>query len=158
MTDLPPLTSSHVHHVGMSVRDIATALTFWERLLDRPARWRTRLDGAYLGRHVGYPGLNIEAAFVDLPGGIVLELLEYQLPERTDNSEATANPGNVHLCLAVDDCRSAWERAVALGARPILPSGPVEVDVGPNTGAHASYLRIHDGITLEFYQPRPASL
>ena len=155
MTDtLSPLTSTHVHHVGMSVRDLAGALSFWEKLLDRPARWQTRLDGAYLGRHVGYPGLNIEAAFIDLPGGVVLELLEYQLADRTDNDEATANPGNVHLCLAVTDCRSAWERAVDLGARPILPSGPVEIDVGPNTGAQASYLRIHDGITLEFYQSR----
>lgn len=155
MTDtLAPLTSTHVHHVGMSVRDLSEALSFWEQLLDRPARWKTRLDGAYLGHHVGYPGLNIEAAFVDLPGGVVLELLEYQLPDRTDNPEATANPGNVHLCLAVMDCQSAWERAVALGARPILPSGPVQIDVGPNTGAYASYLRVHDGITLEFYQPR----
>jgi catechol 2,3-dioxygenase-like lactoylglutathione lyase family enzyme len=154
MTALPPLTSTHVHHIGMSVRDIAAALSFWEKMLDRPARWRTRLTGAYLGRHVGYPGLNTEAAFIELPGGIMLELLEYQLPDRVDNPEATANPGNVHLCLAVADCRSAWERAVALGARPILPSGPVEIDVGPNSGARASYLRIHDGITLEFYQPR----
>lgn len=156
-SELPPLTSSHVHHIGMSVRDISSALAFWEKLLGTNARWRKRLDGAYLGRHVGYPGLNIEAAFIDLPGGVVLELLEYQLPDRTDNSEATANPGNVHLCLAVDDCQSAWQRAVALGARPVLPSGPVDIDVGPNAGARASYLRIHDGITLEFYQPRPVN-
>lgn len=151
-SDLPPLTSTHVHHVGMSVRSIAVALSFWEKLLGVSARWRTRLDGAYLGRHVGYPGLNIEAAFIDLPGGIVLELLEYQVSPRSDNPVATANPGNVHLCLAVSDCQSAWERAVALGARPVLPSGPVVIDVGPNSGARASYLRIHDGITLEFYE------
>jgi len=137
----------------MSVADLGAALAFWERLLGVPARWRTVLDRPYLGRHVGYPGVSIDAAFVDLPGGIVLELLEYRLPGKQANPEATANPGNVHLCLAVDDARAWWERAVELGARPVVPEGPVHVDAGPNRGACAAYLRIHDGISLEFFQP-----
>ena len=62
----------------------------------------------------------------------------------------------MHLCLAVDDARAVWERAVAAGARPIVPEGPVEVDGGPNRGAQASYLRIHDGITLELFQAPPS--
>ncbi len=74
---------------------------------------------------------------------------------KSENPEETANPGSVHLCLSVADARSAWERAVALGARPIVPEGPVEVDGGPNQGARAAYLRIHDGITLELFQPPP---
>ena len=45
------------------------------------------------------------------------------------------------------------DAAVAAGARPIVPEGPVEVDGGPNQGARAAYLRIHDGITLELFQP-----
>ena len=39
--------------------------------------------------------------------------------------------------------------AVPQGVHP----GPVEVDAGPNQGAKASYLRIHDGIRLELFQP-----
>jgi hypothetical protein len=34
-----------------------------------------------------------------------------------------------------------------------VPEGPVEVTHGPNLGARVAYLRIHDGITLEFYEP-----
>ena len=150
-TPAPDLTG--VHHVGMSVADLEAALGFWEPFLGVRARWQTVLDRPYLGRHVGYPGVRIAAAFVDLPGGIVLELLDYQVEGKTRNPEETANPGSVHLCLLVDDARSAWERAVALGARPIVPEGPVDVDGGPNRGARAAYLRIHDGITLELYQP-----
>jgi catechol 2,3-dioxygenase-like lactoylglutathione lyase family enzyme len=142
-----------VHHIGMSVRSLDVALAFWESFLGRPARWRTTLDRPYLGRHVGYPGVAIEAAFVDLPGGAVLELLEYRVEDRVDLPAATANPGNVHLCLDVDDAVETWTQAVACGATPILPEGPVEVDAGPNQGARASYLRIHDGITLELFQP-----
>jgi len=152
-SELPPHTATAVHHVGMSVADIDAALAFWEPFLGAPAKWRTVLDRPYLGRHVGYPGVEIRAAFVGLPGGGVLELLDYQVKDRRQNPDATANPGNVHLCLAVADAGAAWRRAVALGARPIVAEGPVDVDGGPNAGARAAYLRIHDGITLELFQP-----
>ena len=150
-------TATAVHHVGMSVASLDVALGFWEAFLGVPARWRTTLDRPYLGRHVGISGVAIKAAFVDLPGGAILELLDYQVAGRQANPEATANPGNVHLCLAVADARTAWEHAVACGARPIVREGPVAVDAGPNRGAYAAYLRIHDGITLELFQrPPPA--
>jgi catechol 2,3-dioxygenase-like lactoylglutathione lyase family enzyme len=154
MAATEPLTAvTHVHHVGMSVADLDEALAFWRAFLGIEPRWRTVLDRPYLGRHVGYPGVRIGAAFVDLPGGVVLELLDYEVRERAENPEETANPGNVHLCLRVDDARAAWDRAVAAGARPLVPDGPVEVDGGPNQGARVAYLRIHDGITLELFQP-----
>jgi catechol 2,3-dioxygenase-like lactoylglutathione lyase family enzyme len=142
-----------IHHVGMSVERLDDALAFWEAFLGRPARWRATLDRTYLGVHVGYPGVRIDAAFVDLPGGTVIELLEYRVDDRAPVDEATANPGNVHICLAVDDARAVWEHAVACGARPLVPDGPVTVDAGPNEGAQAAYLRVHDGITLELFQP-----
>jgi catechol 2,3-dioxygenase-like lactoylglutathione lyase family enzyme len=142
-----------VHHVGLTVSDLDEALAFWEAFIGAAARWRTVLDRPYLGRHVGYPGVSIDAAFVDLPGGVVLELLEYDVAQKAPNPESTANPGNVHLCLLVDDARAAWERALSLGARPVAPDGPVDVDAGPNLGARAAYLRIHDGITLELFEP-----
>jgi catechol 2,3-dioxygenase-like lactoylglutathione lyase family enzyme len=140
------------HHVGMSVADLDDALRFWRGFLGLEPRWRTVLDRPYLGRCVGYPGVRIKAAFLDLSDGMVIELLEYQVREKTTNPQATANPGNVHLCLAVDDADAVWERAVAAGARPIAPDGPGDVDGGPNRGARTAYLRIHDGITIELFQ------
>lgn len=150
---LPPLTADRVHHVGMSVASLDEALAFWEPFLGVDARWRTVLDRPYLGRHVGYPGVNIEAAFLDLPGGGTLELLDYAVADRQQVPSATANPGNVHVCLQVADAGAAWERAVACGAEPLVPEGPIEVDGGPNRGARAAYLRIHDGVTIELFQP-----
>lgn len=145
-------TVTGTHHVGMSVADLDEAIAFWRAFLGVEPRWRTVLDRPYLGRHVGYPGVQIDVAFLDLPGGTVLELLDYALPDKPANAEGTANAGNVHLCLAVEDARAAWDRAVTAGARPLVPEGPVEVDGGPNRGARAAYLRIHDGITLELFQ------
>lgn len=143
-----------LHHIGMSVADLDAALAFWEAFAGHGPRWTTVLDRPYLSKVVGYPNVAINAAFFDLPGGIVLELLDYQVEGRAPNPDATANPGNVHVCVRVADAGDSWQRAVAAGARP-LSDGPVDIDGGPNKGARAAYLRIHDGITLELFQPRP---
>jgi glyoxylase I family protein len=150
-----PSSVRGVHHVGISVGSLEAAIEFWQGFLGLEPRWRTVLDRPYLGRHVGYPGVAIDAAFLDLPGGIVLELLDYRVDGKSPNPDATANPGNVHLCLLVDDATEAWERAVAAGAQPVVPEGPVDVDGGPNRGARAAYLRIHDGVTVELFQLPP---
>jgi catechol 2,3-dioxygenase-like lactoylglutathione lyase family enzyme len=144
-----------VHHIGMTVASLEAALKFWEDFLGRPARWVSVLDRPYLSKVVGYPNVAIRAAFVDLPGGGVVELLEYQVAGRMPNDESTANPGNVHLCLEVSDAANAWRQAVGAGARPISADGPVDVEGGPNMGARSAYLRIHDGITLELFRPPP---
>ena len=147
-----------VHHIGMTVANLENALAFWEKFLGKPARWTTVLDRPYLSRVVGYPGVSIRAAFIDLPAGGVIELLDYhQVKDRVVNSDATAHPGNVHLCLSVNDAGAAWAHAVSCGARPVSHEGPVDIDGGPNKGSRAAYLRIHDGVTLELFQPAAAT-
>lgn len=141
-----------VHHVGATVADMDAALAFWEAFLDVRARFRGLLSRPYLGRSVGHPGVEIDAAIVDLPGGSVLELLDYHLDGRAQGDDDTKHPGNVHLCLDVADAGAAFARAVSLGARPVNPDGPVEVDSGPNRGARVAYLRVHDGISVELFQ------
>ena len=155
MADAAPVEG--IHHIGMTVASLEVALKFWEGFLGKPARW-TVLDRPYLSRVVGYPKIAIKAAFVDLPGGGVIELLDYQAVERSANSDATANPGNVHLCLKVADALAAWQHAVRCGARAISPDGPVVIDGGPNIGAQAAYLQIHDGVTLELFQTPPKAV
>jgi catechol 2,3-dioxygenase-like lactoylglutathione lyase family enzyme len=149
--------ASAVHHIGVSVGVLDEALRFWEPFLGRAATWRTMLNRPYLGEIIGIPGVRIDGAFIDLPGGAILELLEYQNVERQPHSPATANPGNVHICLGVENADAAWRRAIECGATPVRREGPVEVDDGPNKGARVAYLRIHDGVTLEVYQAAPAN-
>lgn len=63
----------------------------------------------------------------------------------------TAHPGNVHVCLRVDDMVAAHRHAVACGADPV-GEGPIEVAAGPNAGMRVAYLRDPDGVTLELRQ------
>lgn len=142
---------SGLHHVGITVADIRSAVEFWEQLLGMGPKFLGRSDAPYLSRVTGYEGLTVAVAMFGLPGGLELELLEYETERGVPNPEETANPGNVHICLAVDaaDFESAWREAVALGGRPASNDGPASVTSGPNAGAQAGYLRIHDGVTLE---------
>ena len=145
-----------LHHIGVTVASIPDALGFWAAFLGLKPRFQGRLDRPYLGSSVGHPGVVMEAALLDLPGGTLLELLDYGAHRRDALPDDSAHVGNVHLCLAVDDIERAWAAARSAGARKVSVDGPVTVDAGPNMGARAVYLRIHDGITLELFQP-PAS-
>lgn len=144
----------NVHHIGISVSDVRRSVRFWSDLLDTEPRWEKVLDGAYLGGVTGYPGVVLDAAVIDLPGGVALEILEYRGVKKTPNPEETANPGNVHICLQTSDIDALRERALASGARPVSAE-VIAITEGPNTGARACYLRDPDGITFELLQPRP---
>jgi len=142
-----------LHHVGITVGDLDRAVRFWEELLGRPAHYRGVSDRPYLGECVGYPGVAIDIALIELPGGGRLELLEYQLPGRTPHDAETKHPGNTHLCFTVDDADRAWAHAVSCGVTPRRPGGPIEVEAGPNRGARVAYLLACDGVSFEIYQP-----
>lgn len=140
---------SAVDHVGMTVVDLDRSVAFWERLLGVSSRDRGVLSGPRLAGLVGYPsGLRIDSCWLDLPAGGALELLQYLDRDDPPYDEGTAHPGNVHLCLRVDDMAAAHQHAVASGARPV-GEGPIEVAAGPNAGMRVAYLRSPDGVTIE---------
>jgi catechol 2,3-dioxygenase-like lactoylglutathione lyase family enzyme len=121
-----------VHHVGITVADMDRAVDFWTRL-------------------VGYPGIHIESCWVDLPGGVALELLRYLDRDDAPYDPGTAHPGNVHVCLDVEDMETAHAHAVACGATPVSEQ-PIEVAAGPRAGTRLAYLRDPDGVTIELVQ------
>ncbi len=145
-----------VHHIGITVVDLDRSARFWERLLGTPSRHRRVLDGPQLGVMVGYPGIRIDSCWLDLPGGAELELLQYL--DRADGpyDPGTAHPGNVHVCLRVDDMDAARGHAVACGAVAVS-AAPIDVSAGPKAGSRLAYLRGPDGVTIELVQP-PAAL
>jgi len=141
-----------VHHIGITVADMDRSITFWERLLATPSRNRRVLDGPQIGVMVGYPGINIDSCWIDMPGGVALEILHYVERPEEPYDPGTAHPGNVHVCLEVVDMDSAHAHAVACGARPVSAQ-PIEVKMGPRAGTRLAYLRDPDGVTIELVQP-----
>lgn len=150
--EAPGTSFTSVNHVGVTVIDIDRTVAFWERLLGVTSRDRRTLQGPQLATMVGYEGIRIEQCWIDLPGGVALELLQYLDRDEAPNDPGTAHPGNVHLCLAVDDMDRAHEHAVACGAIPVSER-PIDVTAGPRAGTRLAYLRDLDGVTLELVQP-----
>lgn len=140
-----------VHHVGVTVADMDRAVTFWTSLVGAPSRDRRVLKGPQLGTMVGYPGIHIESCWVDLPGGVALELLRYLNRDDSPYDPGTAHPGNVHVCLHVADMDAAHAHAVACGATPVSER-PIDVAAGPRAGTRLAYLRDPDGVTIELMQ------
>ncbi|MDQ3305193.1 MAG: VOC family protein [Actinomycetota bacterium] len=142
--------------MGVTVVDLDRSIAFWQRLLGAQPRNRRVLDGPQVGTMVGYPGIRIDSCWLDLPGGVALELLEYLDHDEAAYDPATGHPGNVHLCLRVDDMDQAHRHALACGARAVT-GVPIEVGAGPRAGTRLAYLRDPDGVTIELVQPpRPA--
>ena len=144
--------NSKLHHVGITVSDVDRSLLFWEDFLGIQPRFRKVLDAPYLSEITGYKNISLDACWIDLPGGVVLEILNYLTTDKVPNSELTANPGNVHICFETSDAQELFDHAVACGARP-LTDAPVQITEGPNKGSKGCYLRDPDGITLEILQP-----
>lgn len=144
---------NHVlHHIGITVADLDTSERFWEELLRTKSVRRYTIEGSFIEEMSGYPGVKILASQVDLPSGGYLELLHYVNPVGEPYDPETTHPGNVHVCLTVDDLEAEWDRAIGLGATP-RSNGPVTVPSGANAGARTGYLRTSDGVTLELFQP-----
>jgi len=140
-----------VHHVGVTVVDMDRAVAFWTGLLGVPSRDRRVLEGPQLATMVGYPGISIESCWIDLPGGVALELLRYLDREDAPYDPGTAHPGNVHICLHVDDMDAAHAHAVACGATAVSER-PIDVAAGRRAGTRLAYLRNPDGVTIELVQ------
>lgn len=143
-------------HVGFTVSDLERSVAWYSEFLGVPPSIRKRYDGvAYLGRIVGYPGCQLDVAMWELPGGTLLELLQYLEPPPGTVDMESYNVGNAHLCLVTDQIHGQFARLD--GKVEFRDSSPVEIEFGPYRGGYACYLRDPDGITIELLQPPSAA-
>lgn len=140
-------------HVGFAVSSIERSIPFYTRLLGEEPLLRKVWDVEYVDRIVGYPGVKLDAAFWRLPGGPILELLEYLNPPPGSVDMETYNAGNAHLCLVTDDIQADFNRLK--GHATFRHPEPVEIPWGPYKGGWAAYIRDPDGISIELLQAPP---
>jgi catechol 2,3-dioxygenase-like lactoylglutathione lyase family enzyme len=145
-----------VHHLGISVADMDRSLRFWERFLGVEARSRRVVDAAFLGELVGYPGIVLEIAWLDLPDGGSLELVRHADRPEGALPHGTAHPGAAHFCFAVTDLDAATQAAIDAGAT-VASTSRVTIPSGANQGARHVYVRDPDGVSIELRQPPPAA-
>ena len=144
-------------HTGFQVASLDRSLAFYCDLLGFEILWRRVVDVEYIGRLVGYPGLELHQALLQIPGSEhALELLDYRNVERTPIDTRTANPGTAHICLMVAGLAQMHERLVARGVEFV--GGPLSPSIGPNVGRLVAYMMDPDGIRIELIDTIEAEL
>lgn len=135
-------------HTGFQVEDLDRSLAFYRDLLGFELVWRRVVTVDYIGELVGYPGLKLHQAMLQIPGSQhCLELLDYRNVERTTIDTRTANPGTAHICLMVEGLADMHLALLAGGVEFV--GGPLLPTVGPNVGRLVAYIKDPDGIRIE---------
>ncbi len=143
-----------IDHFGISVESLDRSIPWWTRFLQsepfQRGTWTASELDDYVGRVLAYPECDMSAAFWALPGGSVLELIEYHNPPPGRVDMETNNVGNSHLCLETEDMRAEYERLRDFVE--FRSPEPVESVWGPYKGTLVCYLRDPDGISIELVQ------
>ena len=150
-----------IHHVGISVPDIAKAREFYIDILGgveevAPMVW---CDNPFIDAVIG---LKDSAAnqFICRLGNTHVEVFEYHQPRSApqDPDRGVNVFGYTHIALQVDDLALCHERIVAAGLRvhspPDLSTITIHAD-GSKTGYAATYCRDFFGNVFEIMEIHP---
>jgi len=137
-----------IHHAGLVVDDLDSAIAFYGALLDMEVierdTWRAPAPEA--DSAVGVEGSSADGVMLR-GSGSYLELWNYHAPAQVGDNPATYGAherGLRHLAIEVTDVRSALERVVELGGSAM--GDPLDID---DDGAAAVYCRDPFGTILE---------
>ncbi|MBX3098115.1 MAG: VOC family protein [Salinibacterium sp.] len=143
-------------HAGITVRDMDVALAFYRDGLGLEEQFDRLLEADYLRDVLALDFSAIRAVYLAIPGGGIVELLEYQGIERLSARSRPNDYGAGHLCLYVDDVAEMTERLRARGGTSRSES-VVAITSGPNEGATSIYMLDPDGYAVELFERRKDS-
>ena len=156
MAPLPGIRG--VHHIGISVPDLAVARGFYLDLLGAveevpPLVWR---DNPFIDRAIGLEG-SAASQFMCRLGNTQIEVFEYTAPRSPpqDPDKGVHHFGYTHFAIEVEDVAAVHARLVAAGFRvhapPALEGITLDAD-GRKRGYAASYVRDPFGNVFEIIE------
>jgi catechol 2,3-dioxygenase-like lactoylglutathione lyase family enzyme len=140
------------NHTSFTVSDVERSTAFYRDLLGFRLLSLAERSPGYAEIATGVPGAHLKVAYLEVPGGHRLELIQYLRPAGVRLDMRTHNVGSAHLALNVDDLRRVYQEFKAKGVR--FKGEPVEVPEGPNKGNFMVYMLDPDDFTLELIQIR----
>lgn len=149
MKPIPGLRA--VDHLGITVPDLDEAHRFLVDVLG--AEYRYRLggrggEGAWMSTHLGVDDRAVisDIRFYRLPGGLVLEVFEYDAPDQAAVGPRNSDVGGHHLALYVEDLDAA---VADLRARGIRVMGEPTTSAGGHLGQRWVYFLAPWGLQCE---------
>lgn len=151
-----------IDHVALTVPDLEDGISFFSGLFGARTLYRLGpFDSADLpsdadGRdwsqaHVNVRGAKFMIAMLEFPGGMMLELFEYERPtDRRSQPPSNHESGGHHIAFKVEDIviatRCLEERGLTLMA------GPIVLNDGPAAGTRVQYFLSPWGLQLEIIE------
>jgi catechol 2,3-dioxygenase-like lactoylglutathione lyase family enzyme len=141
-----------LNHVGLTTADLDSSVRFYGDGLGLRLRDRGETDSPELSTLIGLSDTKLRWAEFYLPGGQILEILEYVSPTGTPLVQRTCDPGSAHFAFEVRGIDALYDRleqqGVTVRSRPVLIEEP-----GDWEGYRCIYAVDPDGFTVEFVEP-----
>lgn len=141
-------------HVGVTVSDMDRSLAFYRDGLGLEFDWEMEGGEEHTRTLLNLNFESLKNVFLKIPGGGVVELLEYRGLERFSAASRPCDPGSGHMCLYVEDIDAITERARRYGGTS-RSKDPVLSPKGASKGMRLIYMADPDGFIVELLQ-RPA--
>lgn len=143
-----------IDHIGIVVRDLEESIPFYEALFGAPPVQRVSWRGAdaeYVARMVAHPGLELDAAFFQVPfAQTLIEMIQYHGVAASGSRMEPMQVSATHLGFYVVDLEATMERLRALGVA--FRSAPVDIPYGPYKGGRTIYFSDPNGMNLQLMQ------
>lgn len=139
-------------HAGITVKDINKSIHFYTRILGLELQKLQTNTANYTHQLVNTPGLEkIELAFVKLPDGSLIELLEYIGAPTFPGITRTCDYGTGHICLKVTGLKLMYDMLASNGVE-FVSDEVIEITEGKHKGKKAVYMRDPDGYVIELME------
>jgi len=109
-----------IDHIGIVVRSLEESVPFYEAIFGPPVQrvsWRGK-DAEYVAKMVAHPGLELDAAFFQVPyTQTLIEMIEYRGVAATGEKLDPMKVSAMHLGLYVDDLDAVVDRLKGFGVK-----------------------------------------
>lgn len=150
-----PVKVTHAPHTGITVRSLGRAVHLFRDILNLPVQ-RTGHLSPPISTIVGHPQAEIDMAIIELPGGHLLELLEYKKPLQREQDVLAPRSWEAvswHLCLTVENLEETIGALMQDDSGWTALAEPQRLEKGPNAGKRLVYVRNEkDGLVLELLE------
>ncbi len=138
-------------HSAFTISDLERTLSLFRDFLGCEVVVRDAGTPEIVETLTGIKDAPCKLGFVRIPGGHMIEFIEYEGP--TDRGRVESRPcdtGAAHIALAVNDLDAALAGAKDAGLS--LYNEVVTIDDEPMTGTRSAYFYDPDGLTIELIQ------
>lgn len=139
-------------HSGITVKNLEESLAFYVDLLGFKLLSTQVAKSDYIFDIVEIPGLKeIKIAFLEIPGGQVVEVLEYVGVDTYPGKTRSCDYGTGHICLQVENLDDLFYELKSAGVS-FQSKKVANITVGANKGSKAVYMLDPDGYIIELME------